>query len=38
MRANIDKDKDGDISKDEFIKNAMNSPFIADILKEKKKR
>ena len=38
VRATIDVDKDGDISKDEFIKNAMNSPFIADILKEKKKK
>ena len=38
VTATIDVDKDGDISKDEFIKNAMNSPFIADILKEKKKR
>ena len=38
VRVTIDVDKDGDISKDEFIKNAMKSPFIADILKEKKKR
>ena len=38
VRATIDVDKDGDISKEEFIKNAMNSNFIADILKERKKR
>ena len=38
VRATIDVDKDGDISKEEFIKNAMDSEFIADILKEKKKR
>ena len=38
VRATIDVDKDGDISKDEFIKNAMKSQFIAGILIEKKKR
>ena len=38
VRATIDVDRDGDISKEEFIKNAMNSQFIADILKERKKR
>ena len=38
VRATIDVDKDGDISKEEFIQNAMNSKFIADILKERKKR
>ena len=35
LRATIDVDQDGDISKDEFICNAMKNPFIADILKEK---
>ena len=38
VRATIDVDQDGDISKEEFIENAMKSAFIADILKEKKKR
>ena len=38
VRATIDVDQDGDISKEEFIKNAMNSQFIADIFKERKKR
>ena len=38
VRATIDVDKDGDISKEEFIQNATNSKFIADILKERKKR
>ena len=38
VRATIDVDRDGDISKDEFIKNAMKSQFIAGILIEKKKR
>ena len=33
VRATIDVDKDGDISKEEFINNAMKSSFIADILK-----
>ena len=37
FRATIDVDKDGDISKEEFITNAMKSPFISDILKEKDK-
>ena len=38
VRAMIDVDQDGDISKEEFIENAMKSAFIADILREKKKR
>merc|ERR1712062_367193 len=38
VRATIDQDEDGDISKEEFIKNSMNSPFIAEVLKERKKR
>ena len=38
VRATIEVDKDGDISNEELIKNAMNSQFIADILREKKKR
>ena len=38
FRATIDQDEDGDISKEEFIKNSMNSPFIAEVLKERKKR
>ena len=37
FRATIDVDRDGDISKEEFITNAMKSPFISDILKEKDK-
>ena len=37
FRATIDVDNDGDISKEEFITNAMKSPFISDILKEKDK-
>ena len=37
FRATIDVDGDGDISKEEFITNAMKSPFISDILKEKDK-
>ena len=28
----IDKDGDGDISKDEFVKNAANSKFINNLL------
>ena len=38
VRATIDQDSDGDITKDEFIQNAMNSVFIAEVLKERKKR
>ena len=38
VRATIDLDSDGDITKDEFIQNAMNSVFIAEVLKERKKR
>ena len=32
LRASIDGDGDGDISKEEFVKNAMESKFINDIL------
>ena len=32
VRAAIDDDGDGDISKEEFVKNAMGSKFISDIL------
>lgn len=32
VRASIDGDGDGDISKEEFVKNAMESKFINDIL------
>ena len=38
VRATIDVDKNGDITKKEFINNAMGSQFIADILSMKKKR
>ena len=38
VRATIDVDKDGDISKEEFTKNAMKSKFIADMLMEKKEK
>merc|ERR1712045_740234 len=38
VRATIDQDGDGDISKEEFIKNSMSSPFIAEVLKERKKK
>ena len=38
FRATIDQDEDGDISQEEFIKNAMNSQFIAEVLKERKKK
>ena len=31
-------DNDGEISKKEFIENAMNSVFIAEVLKERKKK
>ena len=37
-RATIDVDKDGEISKKEFIENAMNSDFIAEVLKDRKKK
>ena len=37
-RATVDQDGDGDISKEEFIKNSMNSPFIAEVLKDRKKK
>ena len=32
FRASIDVDGDGDISKEEFVKNAMGSKFINDII------
>ena len=35
VRAAIDDDGDGDISKEEFVKNAMGSKFIADVLGKK---
>ena len=38
VRETIDEDKDGDISMEEFVKNAMNSRFVAGMLKTKKKR
>ena len=38
LRATIDQDQDGDISKEEFISNAMKSSFIAEVLKERKRR
>ena len=38
VRATIDVDKDGDISKEEFTKNAMKSKFIANMLMEKDKK
>jgi len=38
VRATIDQDQDGDISKEEFISNAMKSSFIAEVLKERKRR
>ena len=34
VRATIDKDGDGDISKEEFVKNAMQSKFINKLLKQ----
>ena len=37
-RATVDQDGDGDITKEEFIKNSMNSPFIAEVLKDRKKK
>ena len=37
-RATIDVDNDGDISQEEFIQNALNSSFIADIMKERESR
>ena len=38
VRATIDVDKDGDISKEEFITNALKSKFIANMLMEKEER
>ena len=34
-RATVDQDGDGDISKEEFITNALNSKFVHDMLVEK---
>ena len=38
VRAVIDEDKNGDISMEEFVKNALNSKFVASMLKTKKRR
>ena len=38
VRATIDVDNDGDITQEEFIKNALDSQFIAEVLKERKKK
>ena len=38
VRAIIDEDKNGDISMEEFVKNALNSKFVASMLKTKKHR
>ena len=38
VRATIDEDKDGDISMEEFLNNAMNSKFVSSMLKTKKRR
>ena len=38
VRATIDEDKDGDISMEEFVNNAMNSKFVSSMLKTKKRR
>jgi Ca2+-binding EF-hand superfamily protein len=35
VRMSIDIDGDGDISKDEFVKNALNNKFISRLLKYK---
>ena len=37
VRATIDVDSDGDISKEEFMTNALKSSFISDVLKEKER-
>ena len=34
FRDAVDEEGDGDISKDEFVKNAMKSKFIFNMLKE----
>ena len=36
VRASIDVDNDGDISKEEFVKNALNNKFISRMLKYSK--
>ena len=33
VRASIDLDGDGDITKDEFVKNALRNDFISKLLK-----
>ena len=33
VRASIDLDGDGDITKDEFVRNALNNDFISKLLK-----
>ena len=38
VRATIDEDNDGDISMEEFVNNAMNSKFIASLLKTKERK
>ena len=38
FRATIDIDNDGDISQEEFIQNALNSSFIADIMKDRESK
>jgi hypothetical protein len=35
LRTCVDKDGDGDISKEEFVQNAMNNEFIHSMLMEK---
>ena len=35
FRETIDEDNDGDITKDEFFSNALKSPFVQFILKER---
>eukprot|EP00092_Neocalanus_flemingeri_P072599 GFUD01089418.1.p1 GENE.GFUD01089418.1~~GFUD01089418.1.p1 ORF type:complete len:200 (-),score=72.88 GFUD01089418.1:90-689(-) len=38
IRDTIDEDRDGDISMEEFVKNAMNSKFVASLVKTKERR
>ena len=35
IRSSIDKDGDGDISKEEFVTHAMNSKFLCEMLNTK---
>ena len=37
VRAIIDEDENGDISMEELVKNALNSKFVASMLKTKKR-